>query len=421
MTSVQFTSPVPLPPRAWSMVGRGFLAQNFADSLAFGGFGISVLAIQAHYDTSRAVAALGISLIAVSMGVMSPIMSVLIERLTIRGTMYCGIVIAAMGYLVLAIAPNIFVFLAAYLFLVGPGAILMGAFPSSILAANWFAASGGAGRAVGIVNMPVFMMLVPAIGVGLLQNFGLRGFFLAIAAAHVIMLPIIQGVVDRPPAMPGAVDIEAHAAPEPTARRQLIGKPAFWALAFGGGLPNAIAAAGIAHMVGLAVERGHSFAEAGLLPAVMGAAGIAGAVGIGALCDRIGAALTLALMGCGLACGWGILLVASSIPAMAAACFVIGLGTGGTFTAQSALARTLFGITNLARVIGLAGLFGLPILFVLPPLAGYFRDISGSYEVTVGVLAGFSLLVAAIFMTLVRRGHNGPQDNGPQDVIATGS
>jgi predicted MFS family arabinose efflux permease len=402
------------------MVARGFLAQNFADSLAFGSFGISVLAVEAHYSTSRAVASLGISFVLVAMGLLAPFLAAIIDRLTIRRTMYLGLSIAAVGYLTLAFAPNIQVYLAAYLFLVGPGAVLMGAFPSSILVANWFAASGKVGQVVGIVNMPLFMMLIPVLCIGLLQHYELRGLFLAVAAAHVVMLPVIKGVIDRPPA---AHDRPASAAPLPVplSRRQILRRPAFWILAIGCGLPNATGPAALAHIMAIAVERGHPIAEASLLPMVMGIAGIFGAVSIGTLCDKIGAARTLSLMGVCMALGWTALLFVTSIPGMASAWFVIGSCTGGAFSAQSALGRQLFGIDNLPRLLGLTGLFGLPLLFALPPLCGYIRDLSGTYDLTIITLAAIACLVALVFVMLqLRTGaqlrasdrHNGPHFSG---------
>lgn len=393
----------PVPRGAWGMVVRGFLAQNFADALAFGGFGITVIAVQMRYDTSSAVAALGISFLNVAMGTMSPFMATIIDRLTIRRTMYLGLMIAALGYVVLAFAPNIVVFLAAFLLLVGPGAIMMGAFTSSILAANWFASSGRAGQAVGIVNMPAFMMLVPALGVALLSRYGLPGLFLTIAAAHVLMIPVIRGVIDRPsePRRPMVSVIHQSLSSSPSlTRRQIASRPAFWALALGGALPNAIASAGVAHILKIAVERGHTFAEASVLQAAIGAAAMVGAVGTGTLCDRIGAAKTLSFMGLGLALGWGSLLITSSIPAMAAVCFVIGGCTGGTFTAQSALARQLFGVDAISRTLGLCGVIGLPLLFVLPPLAGHLRDATGGYDVSIIVIAVIALAVTVTFAGL---------------------
>ncbi len=146
------------PKGAWRMVVLAFMAQNFAIGLSLGAFGVSVLAIESTFHTKRTLASLGGSLVVLSLGVLAPVVAVLLERYTIRRTMLAGVVLGSIGYVALAVAPNIWLFLAAFALLVGPRACMAGNLPGSVLLNNWFAEDKG--RAIGLMMMPLFIMLV---------------------------------------------------------------------------------------------------------------------------------------------------------------------------------------------------------------------------------------------------------------------
>ena len=118
----------------------------------------------------------------------------------------------AAGYLVAAAAPNIWVLLAAFALLIGPGATIAGTLPATVLASRWF--EHRQGRAVGLVNMPLFVMLAPIVAVTLLEQFGVRALYLALAAVQLLTLPAALGVKDPGLTAPARM---ADATPGPVA------------------------------------------------------------------------------------------------------------------------------------------------------------------------------------------------------------
>lgn len=389
------------------MLLLAFLGQNLVIGLTFGSFGTSVLAIQATFHTSRTLASLGLSLVILAICCTSPFIGARLERWTIRRTMLCGVLLGLAGYLLLSVASSIQALLAIYAFLIGPSLALSSTLVTSTLAANWYVA--GRGRALGIVNMPVAVMLVPLVSVAILQRYGLHAVFLAVAAAHVPLLLIATLVVDRPEQVGQRPLGEAPCALAPVSTgpvltdREIVRQPAFWLLTFAIGMIVGAGAMKIAHMVPLMVEMHRSLDEATLLLAISGGAGMFGSLLFGWLADRLGGALALALNAGVQGVVWIILLLPVGMPLLLVDASVVGLCGGGISSAQGVLFGRLYGTANFARIFGLISFSTVPFLFGMTPLAGLLYDYSGTYLVTIGATVLGLFLAGACFASLRRR------------------
>ncbi|MDD3797955.1 MAG: MFS transporter [Novosphingobium sp.] len=395
-------APAPQAGR-WPMALRGFLCQNVSIGCAFGGFGVTVLPIKEKFGVDSGTATLGLALAVLAMGLVAPLVARMIGRLGLRRTMLCGAALSGLGYVVLAFAPNIYVVLAAYGLLIGTGVAMFGPFPSSVLASNWFQPHPGA--ALGFVNMPVLVAVVPMVGVALIASHGLPALYLCLAAFHLLLVPAVLGVVDAP-----AVTAEQHAAHThgheagevAPGAWTILKQPMFWAIIAGGGGISAAGITGVSHLVAIGMEQGLTGGQAALLLSVMGGASILGSLAVGVICNRIGAANTLALMGGALAVSWAALFATTSYPLMIAATLVIGAGGAGVFPASNMLAAEVFGPSLLARVMGLFGVCTLPLTFLLPPLAGVLRDASVNYGPVVSTLIAGCAAVTILFLVTAR-------------------
>ena len=65
---------------ARSMLLRAFLAQNVAIGCLYGGFSVSVLALQERFHSSRGTASMGLSLVVLLAGLVGPVVTTLIAR-----------------------------------------------------------------------------------------------------------------------------------------------------------------------------------------------------------------------------------------------------------------------------------------------------------------------------------------------------
>ena len=381
--------------KARAMVGRAFLAQNVAVGSTFGGFGVSVLPLQQKYGASAGATGLVLSLCVLVMGLSSPLVGTLIGRIGLRWTMTIGTVLSGLGYFALAFAPSMTAVQILYAIPIGIGMAMFGSFASSILASNWYAHNPG--LALGIANTPLFVALLPLIGMVIIRDQSLAAFYLALAGLHVLLLPVLMGVSDGPADKAHMPDEHGHVAHTMLPSRSVMRSPKFWTMSLGAGFLSAVGIAGVSHLAPFAAERGILPEQSAALLSIMGGASVAGSLVVGILCTRLGAVRTLAVVALALATSWAVLLLTTAFSIMALATLLLGACGAGVFPAVNILSGKLFGQGSLPRVIGIYGIVALPITFCLPPLAGLLHDVTGSYFIVVAVLIGGCAAVAALF------------------------
>ena len=379
-----------------AMVFRAFLTQNFATGMSFGIFGISLIAMQNTFHTSRAVATICVSLVILAYGGFSPVVVALTERFTIRWTMMGGALLLATGSALVAATQHIAVALLAFGLFIGPGVALSGPLPSTMLASNWSGAHPG--RNIGLVNMPILAVLVPFAAIGVIGRFGLRPLYLAITVAYLLLIPVILGVRDRPEGAAVSDSPVGHGLGGGGSRWAILARPDFWVMALGVGLLSATAVTIPVHLAPIVAERGIPLAQAAGLMAILAAASATGSLLFGWLCDRIGGAASMAVNALIFIAAFAALLwLPAKLPLLALVAAMVGLCTGGVYCSESVLARHIFGSRHFGMALGLMALLALPFTFTYPPLSGYLRDTTGAYTLALaGWIAGCMVVLACM-------------------------
>lgn len=392
------------------MLLRALLAQNTGTGCAFGGLGVSVLALQARYHSSLGMAAMALSLAALAMTAFGPLIASAIARWGLRGIMPTGVFISFLGYLALAYAPSMGFALAACGLLIGPGAALFAALPPAVLAGGWYPESRG--KVMGIAYLPLFVTLIPVVGVSIIEYYGVKALFLVLAGLHLLLLPLMLGVID-PPVEELNDQIVGDGAVQDVPHVAILGGVMFWLIAVGDGVLNGTAITGSAHLLPIISEYGASMQAGALLLSVSGVASIIGSILAGYACERLGGAITLCLASVGFAIAWVILAITGWMPALAVSAFLMGMGGASVFPPLNALTVQIYGAEALPKVLGLFGVMTLPFTFLMSPAAGWLRDLAGSYEsvfISVVIACGAS---AAIFWGITRhlsRNHKSVSD-----------
>ena len=384
--------------RARMMLLRATLAQNVGSGCAFGGFGISMLALQDRFDASRGMTAMALALVVLLMGGLGPVVAALIMRWGLRPVMCAGLALSVGGYAALAIAPNMAVALLACGLLIGPGTALFSALPPAILASGWYPRARG--WAMGITYVPLVVTFIPLLGLAIIQRFGLTTFLLVLAAMHLILLPLMLGVADAPASTMPEDGVADDGAGLPIAT--IMSGALLWWIVLGDGILNGTATAGPAHILSVVTEYGFAEGTGALLLSVSGGASILGSLLAGFACDRVGPAKTLGLSGLAFAGGWALIAASGWLPAMAFAMLLIGMAGAGVFPPLSALVAQVYGIGALPRVLGLIGVLSMPFTFAVSPIAGWLRDISGTYMSAFLVLIAACSAVAVVFFQMSR-------------------
>lgn len=386
------------------MLVRAFLASNVASGCAFGGFGVSVLALREKYLASSGAVTMCISLVVLMLGILSPVAAAIISRAGIRATMLLGIILLCFGYLALAFAPTFIFVISAFALLIGPGVVFMGALPASVLAGGWYPEHRG--RAVGIVNVPVFLAAVPLFGAPVIEIYGLRGFYLLLLGIHLLTLPLMLGIRNPPLVEVSAPAVNASVQSSSPVR-DILRLPMFWMIALGIGLGASVSALTVPYIIPIAVEKGIAPQQAAVLLSVSAATAAIGAIPTGFLCDRLGGARTLALAAIGYAVCWSLLGWGNVMPALILAAVVLGFSGSSVWPATNVLLVKVFGVQALPRVLGLLGVFSIAFPFVLTPAAGVLRDSAGSFTPVSFVVFFLSLALGTLFFAISskERGH----------------
>ncbi|WP_097093416.1 MFS transporter [Novosphingobium sp. Chol11] len=391
----------------WRMVAIAAVTQNVAVGLTFGSFGTLVLAIEERFATTRTLSALGISLVILIYSLSAPLISPLIARTSIRRVLTTGALLGASGYCLLPLAGSIGQFLGIFALLISPGFLLLGVIPSNILASNWFVRQQG--RALGFVTMPVFVMLVPMISAWGLHHYGLTAVLVGVGLAHLLVLPLMPFVIDRPEQIgqqplghaDGIARAEIH---QLLPWRTLLARPALWLVTLAVGIVVGGGVLKAAHMVPLIMGQGWSLEEASFLFALSGGTGILGAMAFGWLADRFGPGRALAANSVVQGLVWFIFLQPAPYWLLVLDAVVVGACGGGIAAAQGVLLTRLFGPRNFAQVMGMVTMFTVPFTFGAAPLASALFDATHSYWTPIALqIAGFAL-AAVIFLILQARG-----------------
>lgn len=385
--------------RGGAMLLRATLAQNVGTGCAFGGLGVSVLALQDRFDASLGTATMGLSLTVLSMVGLGPLLAGLIARWGLRAVMSTGVLISLIGYLALAYAPTMPLALATCALLIGPGAALFAALPPAVLASGWFPHARG--RVMGIAYLPVLVTVIPLLGVSIIQRYGLTSFFLSLAALHLLLLPLMLGVED-PPAEVADEPVAVDGAGVGFAGGVILGSAIFWLIVLGDGILNGTAIAGSAHMLPIVTGYGASLEMGAVLLSISGGSSILGSLLAGYACDYVGSAKTLGIASLGFAAAWALMAVTGWMPALAVSAFLMGLCGAAVFPPISALSVEVFGVEALPKVLGLLGIMTLPFTFSMSPAAGWLHDVLGSYDAAFAGVVASCLIAAATFFGLSR-------------------
>ena len=349
----------------------------------------------------RTISALGVPLAGIGIALLAPLVGGLAERLSLRLVTMIGALMAALGFALVAIATSAPLFLFAYGALIGPGICLSAVIPPQILTTRWFKV--GRGRALGIVNGPLMMALLPLIAARILQDFGLEIVYALLAALMVGTFLMQFLVIDFPPsaADPGGMDSAGEAAAHPGATtRELLGSATYWKLVLAICMLFASIVMIGSHLAPMAIGWGMSPTQAASLLGLYAGMAVVGSPLFGWIGDRIGGRAVLVIMAADLAILFGLLLLHPGFPMLMLLAALMGLHIASVPTSFALAIAEQFGAESFGRAYGISQLINLPFSFASVPLAAWIYERTGSYAdallVQMAVLALAVVLVLAV-------------------------
>lgn len=398
-------------PATWAgirTIGVCFLAQNLGAGLAFGSFGPMLASNEAHFDVSRTVAASGMSIVLLAIGLLSPVAGTLLQTVSVRAAMLVGSIASAVGYALLAVAPSFGLAILAYA-LIGTGVSLIAILGPLTLVNRWQGANRG--KVLALVNLPLAMLVGPYVIAEWLPVVDRAGILWSICAIFVGLTPLMLLVVEQPPGATEAASIVK--AKTKHSSSALLSLPSFWLVSIGLGVISGAITVFLVHIVPFGVARGMSLPVASALISTYAGAGLAGILIFGWISDRIGPVKTLMLSAGLQAALWSALLFVEGNLIFAVAA-LIGVSAAPQPTLHGAAMGSLFG-AQAVRAMGLSFAIKLPFLFGAGPASAAMFEHSSGYQlpflVCAAVLAGATMLFAALLWT--GRARNGVLTGAP--------
>ena len=262
---------------------------------------------------------------------------------------------------------------------------------------TWFDRRRGQALAIVIAGGAVGSMVHPPAVDFLIRLAGWRAACLVMGAVLVVVgVPLVVLFVRERQARAGTSPAAVSGATTSEAVRSRI----FWTLIVVI-LGAAIAFNGVVvHVVSLLTDRGVTSASAALVLSFMGAAGLAGRLITGWLIDRFRATYVSAALLALASAGIFLLSSTTSFNTALVAAAMIGFGMGGELDVTPFLLSRYFGLRSLSTLYGVAWMAMGGGAAIGPVLMGRAFDASGSYDGMLANLAGETLFVALLMLSL---------------------
>lgn len=386
---------------------RVVLAACFGVMAGFGSlfvytFAVFVKPLSAQFGWNRESISLGFGLAAMTVGLTSPLIGRLIDRLGPRRIILPCMTIYSCGIASLAMLRSpLWQFYATCVLigLVGNGAAHL-AFARSI--STWFQRRLGTAVAFVMVGAGLGAMVLPVVAQAIVTRSGWRAAYFSLGCLALLLgLPLSWRYIRERAHESGPVrNQSAPVAQTGATWRQGIRSYAFWiivAVLFVGSISMNGA---ITHLSALLTDRGITPADAALCASILGGSSVLGRIGVGWLLDRffggrVAFAVTLIT-----AAGMFLLARAGSFAAGAFATTLIGIGAGGEAAITPYLLTRYFGLRSFSTLYGLTWTFYAAAGATGPVILGRAFDSTGSYSSLLILLAAASALAGVMNLML---------------------
>lgn len=396
-----------------------FLCQVIVHGLTGYSMSLYVKPLTDQFGWSRTQLMAGSTLMVLFMGLSSPFIGRLVNRMTARRVLALGGFTLGLGLILLGLIQYLWQYYALYATL-GMSAAALGVIPTSMVIANWFERRRG--FAIGILGSGIGVggFLLPLlIGGYLIPRFGWRpGYWVPGILAATILIPLTLWIVKSRPQDMGLLPDEGKVANGENGNchrenvvttglelRAALRTPAFWflSLAF---LAFALANMSIfQNQVPHLQDIGFNSTMAASSVSIVGIGSAVGKFSFGWLCDYIPAKFTLVL-GSALQI-MAIFMLMSLTPGSSyfliwAYALILGLGIGSWLPALSMTVSTAFGLLAYGTIFGIMNMIFMGGGSIGPVIAGYIYDTQGSYFGAFVLAIGLHCLVVPA-MLLVRK------------------
>ena len=330
---------------------------------------------------------------------------ILADRFGPRVVCSSGMLCIAAGLLATSFATSMSAVYLTYGVGIGIGVALVYT-PSIACVQPWFTRRRGLAAGIASSGIGAGTVVVPLLATSAIAALQWRGALRVMALGVLLLGVCATYVLKRAPAPASAGGAGPQVIPGATLGQALRDRRFWWFYLF------TLTAAPtmfipFAHVSASARDLGLTDARAVGLVGLIGIGSLVGRFAIGALADRMGRTLTLALMQASMAVSYLLWLAAGGYPALAIFAVWFGLSYGAIVSLMPAICMDLFGARAVSSIVGtlysgaaLGNLLG-------PVVAGAVFDRVGSYAPVVWGCLALSLVASAASVKIVWAGAKG--------------
>jgi MFS family permease len=386
-------------------LGACMLIPSISYGVASSSFPLWVVPWMADFHIRRSTAMIAFALGNLVMGLLSPIVGQVLARAPARLSVTVGGVVLALGFLLGSFVHQFWEMISLYATLVAVGTAFTGLLPAQSVAVSIVPHKAGTMSGVITVAIAAGAIVLPGVFNALVAALGWRSAFL-IAAIIVlsVIAPIgwflLRGFGNVVPEARGAASDSATGG-RGLELRALLGNLAFWVPLMAVVPAMFLSGTILTNAVAIAADNGIALATAGYLVPAIAAGGAAGSIGLGWLCDRLDCRWVFSITAVVCTVAVLFLLCRPGPLPMALSFFVVGMVAGGVFPVISVMTVRSFGAPAFPQVMGML----MPPLVVAnavaPVIAGWTRDLTGSYSV-VFTYCGVLMLLSGLAVVTLR-------------------
>ncbi|MDR7948016.1 MFS transporter [Achromobacter aegrifaciens] len=391
----------------WRVVAAAFAITllGFGSAYSFSAF---VDALQRDFSATRGAVSLVFSLAGFLYFGFGVVSGPLADRYGSRRMAWIGMLLVALGLALASAAQSMMQIYLAYGLGVGLG---VGCAYVPVVGAvqRWFLRRRGLASGLAVSGIGVGTLLVPPLASALIDLWGWRAAYLALAASVAVLgcaaarwvenSPQDRGLQPDGDVAPAAPASAPAGVPVLTAIRSRVFVLLYLAAmagAFGVFVP-------FVHLIPYALDHGIAPGLAVLLLGMVGVGSTAGRFLLGTLADRLGRRASLATMYGGMAASLALWGACGQFWTLALFALVFGAFYGGWVALMPAVVMDYFGGRHVSGIIGAlytSVAFGT---LIGPVAAGHAYDLSGSYLLPIAASAAGNALAAAITVLLPRQ------------------
>ncbi len=399
----------------WVVVGATFVVLFMGFGIAYS-FGAFFSSLQAEFAANRGQISLIFSISGFLYFGIGAASGALADRVGARPMVLAGMLVMGAGLVLASRAQALWQVYATYSLSVGVG-VGLAYVPAIGAVQHWFARRRGLASGFAVAGIGVGTLAMPPLAAWLIDWSDWRGAYLALAIAAVVVGIAAALLIEDSPKGRGLLPDGAPGRPEPAAAgvteygaqgghgdgaslRQALRSRSFWVLYAAASATAFAVFVPFVHLTAYARDHGLPERTGVMLLGFIGLGSVIGRFILGAVADRMGRKVSLAVTFAGMGAMMLWWLASTSAWALAVFAIVFGVFYGGFVALAPALTTDYFGERNVSGIIGLlytSVAFGT---LLGPTLAGVAYDLSGSYTLPIAAGVGVNLIAVCCIALL---------------------